>query len=178
MIKNAYGKIKAVIEYGHLCEVEFDDGSIRTFYKIDDNGDIECDETYFTEKQINELNITKITPLPRQFKKLKVGDKAIILENCREVGTFESWSDKHKDMVGKVFPVEEVFDDSDGVYYHINNYHFLHNCVAPYFEDDEKTEQLEKIEEKDLRDKLMPALQKNTEAINRIIDILNAFKKV
>ena len=203
MIKNAYNKIKAVIEHGHYARVQFRSGVITIFSSVDIGGNLRCgydSDNYpdrlgtnlCVEKDVNTLSIVSIPPLPRPFKKLKVGDKVIILENLREIEGFEYWADEKKEMVSNVFRVEGVFNSYDGVYYEINGYHFPHNCVAPYFEDDE-TEQLEKIDVSRIKghtinmdlngkacgetDGTIMAIQENAKAINKIIDFINAFKK-
>ena len=171
MEKNAYNKIKAVIESGHNAKVIYKDKSYDIIVH-----EITTDKKFINDFgsiiPFNEKDIISITPLPRPIKKLKVGDKVIILENLRGVGDYVYWDDEKKEMIGKVFTVEVVFNSYDGVYYEINGYHFPHNCVAPYFEDDERKEVCEDDMYK-IDDKIY-----TKDEIKKALEFVNKFKEV
>ena len=63
----------------------------------------------------------------------EVGDLVQVMDIAREVGGFEIWSTKAQDMVGNVYIINTVNDNSNGVYYNLKNgegeYRFPCYCV-------------------------------------------------
>lgn len=95
----------------------------------------------YTKQNINEY-WENPTPIPMKPKVLPVGTKVRILEIAREVGGFDEWENKKKEMVGKIGVITEVNDGSSGVYYGVWNgdktvwLYIPAYAVAPVFEEE------------------------------------------
>ena len=74
-----------------------------------------------------------------QYKKpelLKVGQTVRITHEAKNCGAYENWCIPKYSMIGGTYTIDEVCDDSLGVYYKIRDYHFPYYCVEPIIEED------------------------------------------
>jgi len=158
-----YKKIKAIVEHGHLCAVKHEDGDWAVYSSMCSNeairrstwhSDIEDCMDHLgiscnSKELINDFTITEIKPIPRKIKMLKVGDKVRILENIKEIKSYEYWDNKAKEMIGKIFEIEEVDSNSSDISYQCDDYRFPHHCVSPVLEEErEETINIEGQERK------------------------------
>ncbi len=108
---------------------------------------------------------------------LEVGTEVEILESARDCGEYDEWSESHKEMIGEVFRIDFVQDDSNNIYYEFYtdipykgaSHCFPHYCVRP----------VEKVEEED--ESIVPDFDNIIEKLNDLCDkaqdIINKYKK-
>lgn len=131
-----YEKIKAIIESGHLalCQsnVWYDifstiasnwhiRNSTTSLISVEDCLDFIWITSY-NENKINNLIFTSIRPYPIKPKVLKEWDMVEILEIAKEIGNYDDWNNKQKEMIWKwPFEIKEIIDSYEWIYYKIYN---------------------------------------------------------
>jgi len=115
---------------------DFKGGAFNTYGHGQDNIDGQ-DYSFFREEWQFSYNgnFTLINPNPYQSFKPEVymvKDMVKVLDNARGCGSFESWDTEKIKMIGEVFEISEVIDDTYGIYYILNTpnkYTFPHYCL-------------------------------------------------
>jgi hypothetical protein len=96
---------------------------------------------------------TLIDPRYQKPEVLKVGQKVRIMESARECGNYNKWSDVHKAMIGNVFTIDFLQDESTCIYYEFYtdvpykgaSHCFPYYCVMPVEEEETPERTLEDI---------------------------------
>jgi len=159
-----YNKLKTAIEHGRMPITEDKDGNKTIWTSIKINGDLRRSSYYFDlegcintlgiiaspEEEINkyEKEEEKLTDYYQpKIKQYEVGQLVDILESARDIGNFEDWDNKAKEMVGqKGLKIQNVYHNASVFYYEIETkdgsdwYFFSHNCLAPHFGEEKKPE--------------------------------------
>ena len=81
---------------------------------------------------------------------LEIGTEVEILESARNCGEYDDWSESNKEMIGKIFKIDFVQDDSTNIYYEFYtdipykgaSHCFPHYCVRPIEKVEEKEEEI------------------------------------
>jgi hypothetical protein len=101
-------------------------------------------------KHTYKSTFTLIDPLYQKPEVLKVGQKVRIMESARECGDYNEWSDEHKAMIGNVFTIDFLQDESTCIYYEFYtdipykgaSHCFPHYCVMPVREEERTLEDI------------------------------------
>lgn len=131
-------KIKAYLAAGHHVKVTLLTNNTITI--VHDNWwkFVSSDGSNFYH---NEFESYDIYPFPLTPPPYKVWDKVIILDVAKQIINYSEWGQKKKDMIWKVFTIDDVIFCID-----IGEYSFPYFAVAPYFDDEEEEKQI-KIQE-------------------------------
>ena len=92
---------------------------------------------------VNNINFTRIYPLPRPIPQYKVGDKVVILENIKE---FEVW--RHFTVGEVCIVMNSKLDDGTLCIWKVDStssWYVLPHCVAPYFDDEAEEMTVEQV---------------------------------
>ena len=156
-------------------------GGKQVLWAFIDTG--ELDTHGMLQNQINDVNyegfeyewkhqykgtFTLIDPRYQKPEVLKVGQKIRILENVKDIGTYEDWDKKYKDLVGTIDIIEIVNDDCDGVNYCLEKMRDVpHYCVQPV-DDEEKEEEIPELKS---------TIEKLEELMNTAQELVDKYKK-
>mgnify|MGYP006888286146 FL=1 len=132
-------KIKAYLDAGHYVKVNLDNiWWYVTIVNYDIGKFIYSD---WSSDLCFKFEYDTIEPLPLTPPPYKEWDKVIILDVAKQVANYSEWDQKKKDMIWKVFTIDDVIFCID-----IWEYSFPYWAVAPYFDDKEEEKQT-KIQE-------------------------------
>ena len=135
-------KIKAYLAAGHHVKATSESGDVYTIYAMQDDFLV----VYVAEAGVTTLPSASfswdtIEPLPLTPPPYKEWDKVIILDVAKQVANYSEWDQKKKDMIWKVFTIDDVIFCID-----IWEYSFPYWAVAPYLDDEDEAKQT-KIQE-------------------------------
>lgn len=128
-------KIKAYLAAGHHVKVG---ENVLTLVHNNGTRFISSDGSNFYH---DEFESYSIYPFPLTPPPYKEWDKVIILDVAKQVANYSEWDQKKKDMIWKVFTIDDVIFCID-----IWEYSFPYWAVAPYFDDKEEEEKQTKIQ--------------------------------
>jgi hypothetical protein len=170
-----YKKIKTYLSHGHMAKVKDEDGDYRIYNQLCSDGDIRCslcreklEDCYdslgtdrSSEKLINSLKLTEITPIPHIYKEIKGKVDIIDCPEIKEMANKGEWNDEKIEMIGqKGLETKSYLNNSCGQYYWIYTknkadwFSIPAQFVVPHLEDDEEDKDREAIEWLEKRGKL------------------------
>jgi hypothetical protein len=135
---------------GNPCE---EGGSKILWVFIDNDNDIKDMFSAYYFGQQYKGTFTLIDPRYTKPEVLEVGQKVRIMESARECEEYNEWSDEHKAMIGNVFTIDFLQDESTCIYYEFYtnipykgaSHCFPHYCVMPVEEEETPERTIEDI---------------------------------
>lgn len=128
----------------------------------------------FQENYRESGTFTLIDPQYQKPEVLKVGQKVRIMESAKKCGDYNDWSEIHQEMIGHIFTIDYVQDDSNSIYYEFYtdfpykgaSYCFPNYAVMPV--EEEKVQEIPELEN---------TLEQLDNLVSKAQDIIIKYKK-
>lgn len=150
-------------------ELKYDKNNLMQKYKS-----YKIYDKYNNEIKSDAGTFTLIDPRYQKPEVLKVGQKVRIMESAKKCGDYNDWSEIHQEMIGHIFTIDYVQDDSNSIYYEFYtdfpykgaSYCFPNYAVMPV--EEEKVQEIPELEN---------TLEQLDNLVSKAQDIISKYKK-